>query len=306
MRWTILSLLFSFLVLAGCTKEHPIDSILIKEKIVVNSLTQADSLFTFNISSSIFITDNQRPQQITGADVKLLDENNNLLEQVPETSPGVFVSSLRAIPQNSYYLTVDAPELDMVYSNIKTPSPTSVVSLDHKLTSFSLKKVQKVELQINDSPTEDNFYLINAYGLITDSLGGQYKFLTTVFTADANTENGDINQNTDENLAVYIKDLVAHPMDNTIKTTVLVNIEDIERFASQLFLPVEQIDLVVQVYSVNEDLYKYAFSYEKLQQAGEHIGGLLGIPGTVNVHSNIENGIGIFGCYQLDVLTYQL
>lgn len=292
------------LVYSGCTKEHPIDSISIQKKIVVNSLNQVDTPFKFNITSSTFITSNDEPLPIIGTSVRLLDQTTNLSEEVTEIIQGQFVSSFLPISGHTYALTVEAPDFESVSSKITIPQPVRATAISDQPSFYSEKKVHLVDLQIETDPEEELFYLINAYALITDPSGVSEKFLTKVFTVDANTENGDINQNTEDNLAVYIR--TNEDLGSEILTTVLPNITDIDNHIAWQAIEVAQVDLIVQIYSVSEGLYKYTKSFEKLQEAGRHIGSLLGIPPTIKVHSNIDGGIGIFGGYTIDSLSFRI
>ena len=294
---TLAVILFS---LFGCVKILNDDLKTKETKLVLNAAISPDSLYTVNISRTFNIFEDESAHNlpfIDSADVKLYED-------------GTFLSDLKNIGYGNYINPGFYPEIgkeykvDASYGSYKSiESKTTIPPVVH-ISDFDTVVLQYFNeyngheeqyigiLKYNDPEGVDNKYLLNCRIAVTDIDGSVYWYDQAIWPIEGDERfyDGSVNgrllwsdQYTDGN-----------------EVTVRFVFNTVYNYDKSKSRNTEKVHFLFSFQSVNSDYYTYLKSYDVYWESG---GGEDPFAEPVVVHSNVENGYGIFGGYSQDTVS---
>ncbi len=294
----IIVIIVTSLVLFGCTKYIEFDGETTRPKIVVNGFVSSNSPAIVHISKSLSVIDNARLTAIDNAEVNLYTGQGDFIETLElitdstiyfSGQAGYYRGTTALSSNQDYVLKVSAASYESVTAttnipqyNITQSSPPdtlSVMDIDYEgvRTTFTFHLV--------DNGLEQNYYGIKVYGY---------------------AEGGDMNEIYD----LQTDDIIA---DKTYGAEILFT--DNFFSGSTHNLPIKlspyyyndsnynqiKYDSIAFVFSsYSRDFYLYKKSYASYQNVDEFFSQ------PVQVYSNIENGLGVFGGVKEDSFVVEL
>ncbi|MFA9388496.1 MAG: DUF4249 domain-containing protein [Prolixibacteraceae bacterium] len=321
------------LVLNACSKKISFDADLISSKLVINGIIEPDSLVDLVIATSkpipgtisdfiwlpnatvVLYEDGNKVETLETYDLVYAEnddqEYNYNYNYSEEKRPAkAYRSKLRTKAGSTYRLEITHPDYESVSCETTIPEPVEIISID--TSSFKEnqhgyeRNVLKVELKFKDPENEPNYYRMIAHVLrgeptvnynyetreYTDTVVNVTETYANINDPIINPENEDANDilfNSPSNRYNVFTDELIDGKEYTItfKLEYYVNRFDLDSITENMGA-FYNIDFILQAISRETYLY-YKSSYEHKYYDGE----LFVEP--VQVFSNVENGIGIFG-----------
>lgn len=321
-----ISALFLFILTGcfiSCEKDIEFKGEVTDPLLVLNGILTPDSAVSVHLSQSRFILGEMAPfNPISNAMVSLF-VNGGLKEQLTYGVKGTYTSTYFPKPGDEIKLEVVADGYDLVKSQTAIPGNPCVAVTDSTVTirkeeysnPYQPNAVQKtttrsmqVQLKLTDASQEENYYFIkctkNYYRNNELLMVLPIELKLSEVLKNNITDNGNIFQDLfgDEGKADrtdnLFSDLFVNGKDilfdflfyDTLEFATYINGEKIDNENGE-----EQemtVEYMIEIGEISRDLYLYVISGNKAVNAGD-------VPFTepVQVHSNIENGIGILGAY---------
>lgn len=292
----------------SCTKELPFPDIDNEPQLVLNSFFSPEELI-LHLSESCHILDEACEDKfIADAQVQLKDESGNVLVDFEHTIDGIYTASSSFIDHSKIY------SVEVISANDELANITASSSVPSALTSSYLSKEEGVvdgygcwsfEIEIEDNPDEENFYVIEGS---FDLLDGEHDdrsdegngYIIPHFghlSDDPNCENEEIYFGLDFDSyplrAVYLPD--ENFNGETYRTRVGIRDRDL------YFSPAQEIRLNLYVKSVSKEMYDYLKTLELSRLTQDNV---FAEPQIIS--SNVENGLGIFAGYTQQYFTDDL
>ncbi len=300
------------LLMAACEqmkKEIDINISDAEKHIVINGIINPDSLITVRISQSQNILDDSKINYLTSADVKLY-ENDVFVEYIQHKDTGVFKSTIKPEIGKEYKITVD-------YGKMKTAIATTLLKEANKIlkvdTSMQLgysgyyneagEYIEdgyansydinfKVKFKDNGE-TEDYYFLALAvkqpeYTQDSPPVFIGYKEYPEVFFNTNDVVFKDYNQE-------YILDGLYGMVFSDEKFNGAYYSLNFKSTIHDKGLDKKPL-IVIKLLTVPKDIYQFILTRNKNEQT---TGDPFAQP--VQIYSNIENGLGIFSYYAMDV-----
>lgn len=285
-------------MLFGCQKYIDFDAEIVKSKIVVNGLVNNNQPALVHVSRSLSVIDNGSLNRLEDATVKLYDASNGSLIEVllPMSDSTLLIDQsgyyqgMELLNENTEYkLEVSAPTYDLVSSITKIPqynltqaTPVDTISsqdIDYgAVTNFTFHFV--------DNASEVNYYGIKAYGITSDGNENEIYMNTKNISVDVNSGNEILFKDKFFNGNVY---------DLTLNFSTFYYGPPIN---DSLFFDNTHYDSIrFEMNSYSRDMYLYQISFMTYQNADNFFSQ------PVQVYSNIENGLGVFGGSKTDYFT---
>lgn len=178
----------------------------------------------------------------------------------------------------SYEIEVSADGYPSVYAENKIPGAATLISLDTLEGFHDGNFSNDFELTFSDPGGEDGFYIVQLYSNETYNWKDQIGNLIFIDSDDPNVEK--ISDDGHGSEMLFIKDQNFDGQDYTL------------RFYTPYYYPYEDIDagFTVKVFSCSEEFYRFQKTTLQYQDSE---GDPFAQP--VQIFSNIENGIGVFG-----------
>lgn len=311
-------------ILAGyftsCEKDIEFKGKISDPMLVLNSMLTPDSVVSARLSQSRFVLGESKPiNPIPGATVSLF-VNGDSKEQLVHDANGVYRGSYFPNPGDEITIEVEADGYDRVKSRTIIPGTPNVTVNDSTVTtseeeyndSMPANSVYKItrqdirlQLQLTDAPNEENYYYIKATQnyyrdgelltswpvelklseVLKDNITGTGFIFEELFG-----EGGDSNkvENLFSDFFVNGKDILFDfSFHDTLESAAYVNGEKIDEEEEVT------VEYIIEIGEISKDLYQYVISGNKAENAKDY--GPFTEP--VQVHTNIENGIGILGAY---------
>ena len=282
----------------GCKKYIDFDEEIKESKIVVNGFVQNNEPALIHISRSLSVIDNASLNVINNATIKLFDGNGNFIENLgpfedtiyQTNQTGMYRGTTLLNANSKYKIEVSAPSYKAVSSSTYIPEfnltqtapPDTLSVIDNQFdganTSFTF--------HFSDNGNEENYYGIKAYGIHSSS----DPIAIWMNTDDANIENkyGD---------ELLFKDDFVNGSVFDLKIKLPTNYYG-NPYSDTLYIDTEKYDSIrFELNSYSRDMYLYKKSY----QAYQNVDPFFSQP--VQVYSNIENGMGVFGGIKEDVFS---
>lgn len=295
-------LLLATLSLAACETAVDIALPEPEPQLVINSLFHADSLWAVGVSENRSVLSSEEPEPVTSATVEILESGEvveTLTYQPSRNDPGVLplYRSDRHRPQagRTYTIRVAAPGFPTAEATASVPEPLPF-SIDARRVQPRADvplgvQAHEITVAFSDPAGTANYYALAVYRIIqTRSAGGLRRaYSSTGFSS------GDAvlreNRLVDDDLfevdgdpfydRAYFSDAAIDGQTCALKMRALTY--DEPGVADRYFVVLE---------SLAEDFYEYLRTREISDYTGENP-----FAEPVSVHSNIQNGLGIFAGY---------
>lgn len=315
-----------FLLLTNCQKEIKFKGEITEPKLVLNSFVSADSIVNVHLSQSIFILEynNNEFKDIENATVKLY-VNDTFKETLQYDSKGWYRSRYVTREKDKIRLEASAEGLQSVSAESVIPSKPIINNVEemHNIKMISeddynyykdfpylqLERINKVTITMQENPNEHNYYFIKITRSVYSHDSLETRHNIEVNLADIMQDNPVKNKINANNWFDFdMDDFDIGAMDNMFDD-VLINGKNVrmqfhifdkvydksdnenENNKSDEYKAEEiEIEYTIAVTEMSEDFYRYILSGQKANAENPFME-------PVQIHNNIENGIGILGTY---------
>lgn len=297
---------------SACEKYLEYDGDNAEPRLVLNGICITDSVFRVELSHSLGYNVEGPLNEITNAKVAVFDGNGIFIDSLYHEEKGVYSGVEQAATGKTYTVVASAPSYENIRATNMIPLPVPIINVDTVSYTdpnsdfyFGSERIQ-IDFTIADPGGIENYYAIEVYGIISYYLDYIYDPDTGDYTTDTVyydepirdhmyiqtsdvilTEEKDLEIDEDVYYAgsILFADHVFNGKTQTLR--IAINLNDYYEFTG--------IELSLK--SCSEAYYKYFKSLETY----------FGVEGNpfaepVQVYTNIENGLGIWGGYS--VATY--
>ena len=300
-----IAILFIF---SSCEKKLDIDLPDSEKKIVVNGIVNPDSLMKVRISKSMNVLDNGKIQYLSDATVKLF-KDDTLLEELTNLDSGYFQSSVVPKINSDYKLTVDYSDLTSVSASIKLQNPVQIMEIDtvSEMQFYNYGNgfigtlyVMHFNIKISDNANLTNFYFLSISALTPlyeyDFNSGEY-ILVGYENNSIGLSSQDPVLSNSEHFILDSKSGIVFSDEMFNGTEYTLNVESyIQKYRE--FEEQDELGAMyyIELLTVTQDVYNYITSYN-LNQYTQYDP----FAQPVQILSNVNNGLGLFSGYTMDV-----
>ncbi|PHR28941.1 MAG: hypothetical protein COA38_11875 [Fluviicola sp.] len=286
--------LIAILFLISCEKEIEYEGEGKAPVLVLDGILENNSLPNIKISRSVFFLSNGSPSDasISGASVKFTNLDSGVEYVLASSGNGYYYGGEIILPGTDYRIEVSYTGYETISSEITTVNDVVLSNIDSSSVEGEFNTTSFVNYEFNDSQ-EENFYAVklsveretttydgnmNVTGVdtawVSEYLGSndpsyEFRFGENTFFKDFSF-NGEL-----KIFSTYFNDYIYSYM-GTEETSRVIG------YSATLL-------------NLSEDTYKYFKSIENNQPFGP-------FSDPVNVHTNVENGLGIFGSVSSSVV----
>lgn len=294
----LILVLFATLVLNSCTKELPFPDIKSDLQLVVNSYLIAENKAEIHVSESCHVTDaNCEAKFISNAIVQIRKSTDSQYTVLDHQSDGIYTAEDYIIDSNTEYHVEVEHQSRKVTAQCQIPKQFTATYIGSEETVSEWGIVWAFEVEIEDDPAQENFYLIEGYIEVLgasrsqsfeEEVNGYVEPRSSHYTKDPNTENSAIAAGIDyieyPLRRIYLPDNNFNGKTYNTKFYIKDNELHRERF--------ENYKAHIIVKSVSKELYDYEKSLAKNRLNN---GDLFAEPELI--YTNVESGLGIFVGY---------
>ncbi|MCF8373947.1 MAG: DUF4249 domain-containing protein [Bacteroidales bacterium] len=275
----IFLLIVAGLLFSSCEKFIDYDVPEHTPKLVVISGFQPGEPWSIYVSHSLSSFDNEDFSPIQNAEVvlKLADgiySQNMIYSPILER----YISTGTAEAGKEYRIEVSAPGYPSVFAENKIPGPATLISLDTLEGFHNGDFSTDFELKFTNPAGEDNFFLIQLFSVETFDWKEQFENIVPIQSDDPNMDNVSDDE--------YGEDFLLLRDQNF----------DGKEYTFRFYTPNYSIyfgkgtQYKAKVFSCSEEFYRYQKTARQYQLTYDNP-----FSQPVQIFSNIENGIGIFG-----------
>jgi hypothetical protein len=278
----ILSLTFLF----ACEKVIPLNIEYRNPRLVVNSMLMQDSLIKLDLSCSRIIIDNAEVKAVENATVKLF-KDGNFVENLIETSPGIYQSTYRAESGNNYSFEIDAPDYEPITCETQVPFAQPIIAIDTSRGQGDYTEVLQFRLKFALDANQKQFFMLRMKSdYYTEEDEDEYNYYYQDYVS-LNSNDVIVESNGYDSGLLFSDRLI-----NTDTYTFTGS-------ADSYFY--DTVKLIFQFYYLDESMYQYLTTRNSHMDAQ---GNPLMEP--VVVYSNVSSGMGILGSASLvtDTIVY--
>ena len=293
--------IFILLIIAStfisCEKVIPFEGDVTVSKLVINSIFESDSTFKVHVSSSRSVVDTASFLNIEDAEVKILDNNGNIVDVLNHLNNGFYMGQTYPEENKNYNLEVKHPNYSNITSLDSLPAPININSID---TTTVMDPINGDRIQINlnfDDPSSfQNYYLLETYAVSEyilvegiDTLeheidtAQQYMILTDVVFQNGGSPWRDQG---------LFNDLLFNGQNKVLEFE--IPFYDESGYEDGYDWSYKISGIRIYLHNISKSYYYYRTSLELYQNTS---GNPFAQP--VQVYSNIENGFGIFAGSQI-------
>jgi hypothetical protein len=286
--------LVAILFLFSCEKEIEYEGEGKEPVLVLDGVLENSSNPTIRVSRSVFFLSNSSTSDasISNASVKLTNIDSGTEYILTQGGSGYYFGSEQVLPNTRYRIEVSHPDYKTISSEIRTVNDVVLSSIDSSSIASDFNKTYYVNYQFNDSQ-EKNFY---GTSLMVEEELTSYDDLMNVIGVDtvwsmAFTYSNDPSFEFRFGGNEFFKDFSFNGETKIFST---------EFNSYSTYSQIGEVKKRVIGYSatlsnLSEDTYKYFKSIENNQPFGP-------FSDPVNVHTNVKNGLGIFGSVSSSVV----
>jgi len=266
-----LSLAFVFY---GCETVVEVDLPPYSPQIVINRFFSPSNVFTVNVSQSLSILDDDYLEYIDNAVVELY-ENGSQLGTMSYIGNGDYTLNSTAKAGNNYTLVVYASGYESITASDTVPYAVPIISLslnDSAGVSQFGDEYAEVTITFTDPKTTKNYYHVEVYEYNSFSGWEEVVYITS-------TDPGVTSNVYDS--GILLSDALFDGNTHSLK----INFDN-------YYLNSSNADLYVRLHSTSKAYYFYRKTLLLHQQNKNNP-----FAEPVQVYNNVENGLGIFACY---------
>ncbi|MCC5922804.1 MAG: DUF4249 domain-containing protein [Crocinitomicaceae bacterium] len=296
-----IAIVLVILLLTNCTKEVLFKGDETAASLVVDAVVENDSIFALRLERSVFFLDQVDNRKITSnAVLTLFDLTND--EQYEVTSPtedNRYVFPTHVKPATNYKLQIAHPDFETVESTIQTVKTVPILSCD-TATFIHEPWWQRgliTSLSWQDPPDEENFYMV----VIRQTQEVLEEWEMEVQNLSFTTEDLDLIQ--PEVFEIFEDQYVTYQVAlfNDLTFNGGVKTFDFE-ITHPFYLSnpdnFRERKIEIRLISVSKDFFKYWLDVKTFGNLDE-------FSEPLQIHTNIQNGFGIFGSLGYSVFTMQ-
>ena len=291
----IFSLIIPLLFLLACEKTEKLEDFpLYPPKLVLNSYLNADSTISIQLSKSLSVLDNADLKHVGDGSMKLYENGNLIGTIISGNGDWNYKFNNKAIVGATYNVEAETPSLGKVSASTIIPSKVSIKKFEAEaLNVNSWEHPYKFSITIDDPPGEKNYYMIGVeLYQIHIHINGTDTLINIDYPSKAflnSSSNPAIDQVVNGN--AFFKDDFFNGKNYTID----VNTDYLNTYA-------DKIKIIITLYSLTEECYKYRLSYGKYKESSDNP-----FAEPVQVFNNIKGGYGIFAgeAIAIDSLTFK-
>ncbi len=285
-------------IFGGCTKELPYPDLENEELLVLNGLISPGEIPAVHLSQSCHISDLSCEQKkVINAQVFLKDESGNVLAEMTHEADGIYTAKEFQIEHyKTYKIEASNAGLETISAKAKIPKSFNCTLIDFDEEVYLEHLSRTFQIEIEDNPDEENYYLIDGWVDILNGEHEEYEYEVNGYvyphvgflTNDVNAENMALTSTTD---------VVSHPLEFVFLPDKNFNGESYQLefglFEEDVsFDKYYELKAHISVKSVSKEVYDY---YRSVSLRKLTVANFLSEP--AQIFSNIEKGIGIFGGY---------
>jgi len=278
-----LSIFILLIFLGACEKNIKLEIPTSEDKMVVNALFYTDSLFEVHISKSQFIlSDNTEAVAVENAQVKLY-ENRRFEELLTYYSNGTYTST-RIIPiqGNNYTIEIETTDLKTVRAVSYLPEKIDITNFEYKIELKNQLQLFACSVEFSDPPQQANYYLLSVFG----AKKNESNFRKAIYI---DTHDSIVAENEFISESFIFTDKLIDGKQKRLDFT----------FSSDVLENMEKYQIVLN--SITSDLYLYLKTRERQISNIENP-----FIEPIEIHSNIQNGLGIFSGISPSIYTFEL
>ncbi|MCJ8289880.1 MAG: DUF4249 domain-containing protein [Crocinitomicaceae bacterium] len=286
--------LIAILFLFSCEKEIEYEGEGKAPVLVLDGILENDSLPHIKISRSVFFlsSDPSSNASISGALVKFTNLDSGAEYVLASSGNGYYYGGEIVLPGTDYRIEVSYEGYETISSEITTVNDVVLSNIDSSSVAGEYNTTSLVNYEFNDSQ-EENFYAvklsvereITSYDGNMNIIGVDTSWTPQYVASNDPSFEFRFGEN------VFFKDF---SFNGNLK---IFSIQFNDYFYS--YLGIEETSRVIgysaTLLNLSEDTYKYFKSIENNQPFGP-------FSDPVNVHTNVENGLGIFGSVSSSVV----
>jgi len=307
--------LLGLFFLASCEKEIVFNGQITEPIVVVNSYISPDSTVAVHVSESrFFLNDTTTFNNISNADVSVL-VNGVLIEKMRYADNGIYTGTHKCIVGETIKLSVKVPTKNVVTCEDKILTRAEFLSFDTASTLISSyyntspdynnptmydtlyrneQRSYKCKLKLKDNGNEKNYYRVS----IVENYNYNGQFISQNVELSDNVDpisysTDPTNVGTDNNPYNIFTDEIFNGKEVTIKCN-FNNYYDIYNPKYSFNGGTTNFKILVTLQQISKDYYLYL-------KTRANSGGLSFFSEPVQIHNNIQGGLGIFGSYSNNV-----
>lgn len=265
-------------MIISCEKELEISLPTTPPKLVVNSKLFQDSTFIVRVFRTSLINENHNNLWYIDTATVNVYSNNTFIETLKMESRGKYTGEHRIKPNTYYQLRVEANGFPTASSETETLDKVQIIKID-SLGTFVDAKTQvpifKFAIHFKDNKDAKDYYMVD-FSEYT-SVGGE---TSPIYSKDPAIEVEDKGF-TSDGITSYGSFYFSDEIFNG------------EEYAFSIYVPQYKVyeGFTVNLCHITPEYYKYIQTYKAQSESD----GLSMFFQAVQVYSNIENGLGIFG-----------
>ncbi len=273
----LLVILSAIVLFAACDTFIDVEIPERESKLVVISAFEPDEPWQVYVSHSLnsFEDDNFFP--VSNAEVTIASDDGNFSEQLYYNS-GIFYSSSTPEEGTNYTISVKANGYTSVQSANRIPSPATLISIDTLESFHDGNPTFDFELTFQDPANEANFYILQLYS--AETYWKNYSdYPINILSDDPNIES--ILNKEDSDILLFLKDQNFDGKEYTVRFYM----------PDYFYYPeLKGVQFKVKLISCSEEYFRFQKTARQYQYSNDNP-----FSQPVQIYSNIENGIGIFG-----------
>lgn len=286
-KYLIYITVFLSLLVVSCQKELDFKDEYKEPKLVINSVLESGKTVKVSITSSLTILSNKDFESVENVDVRLLNGNDELIEQLMMDTSGYYIGTTVIAENTKYKIVAEHSNYNKVSAEVLVPVKPIVNSIDTQ-TTFSTVNLsgKKFTINISDNATTEDYYmieLVSSWYQYDSQIPGKIDSFLVKDLAWLYSQNIAIENSSNQffgGLRILLRDDIFNGKNYKIEVTA----------DAYLFGENNTDSSLLRISKISTETFNYFSSIYKYNQA---TGNPFANP--VQVYSNIENGFGIFG-----------
>ena len=283
-----LSILSALLLLGACTKDLDVEFDVMEPRVVVMSCVEPDSVLSLRLTYSRFFLSSQPFRSIDDA-TATLTINGTSTEDATSSANGSYLFGYHPQPGDRLDLQVQVPGMDAVTATTTVPRHAGIGNVRASFSNHDkYDYTYSVRFTLDDPADEDNFYCIRVIERHRYTYEGESAvddeychFSCTDYMITESVEVGSI--------------IDGDNMGEFFGRTLYFSDNNINGHSHEVALNVDfhqnNAEALLEITSYSRDRYLYELTTSRYDD--DLFEGLFAEP--VQVHCNIDGGIGIFG-----------
>ncbi|MCW9707476.1 DUF4249 domain-containing protein [Fodinibius salsisoli] len=285
----IVGMLISVTCLWGCENVVQLDVPNKENQLVVNSLFHPDSTFGVSLSQSQFVLDNGEFKKVSGATVKLTDEEGDELTTMQEGESGIYTSDLKPQSGRSYQIKVSKEGFPSATATGNVPADSAMMTKYEVKRNSSSQRFINLSIWLDDSNSEDYYQLygkqkITLYGEEIDTTTYEHELF---FSSDDPVFGEEVNGQR----RLLLDDVLFNGKTYKINLSTTVGSTQCSPMSE---ICDQETEVILYIRKLSEAYFKYMETLSLQDNLSENP-----FAEPVPVYDNIENGVGIFGGYKV-------